>query len=269
MQPELSIIIPAYREEKNIANTIQTLQKYFSKWIYKTEIIVIVDGCEATWNIAKNLADQNTKIFYYNQNQGKGFALKYGVQLVTGKYTIFYDAGMDFPIDNILLVFYTLKVTDTPIVIGSKRHPSSVLEYPWHRRILSFQGQILTKILFNLNVSDTQVGIKGFKSIVIQEIMQRTLVKRFAFDIEILVVGKIYGHRITEVPVRLVFNSVSSSIAFKAVRRVLIDVMAIFYRAKILRFYEKDLTPESIQQNNDAKSLPSYIATNKGVTVRK
>lgn len=241
MNPELSIIVPAYKEQKNIQNTIEQLQKYFEKWIYKTEIIIIVDGCRDTWDIAKDLGNDFTKIYFYEPNQGKGYALKFGVNKAKGNYTVFFDAGMDFPIDNILLIFYTLKVTALPIVIGSKRNRASKLRYPWQRKLLSFSGQILTKILFNLGVSDTQVGIKGFRTDKIQFIMQKMLVKRFAFDIELLAIAKQYRCRITEVPVRMMYNDISSSINLKEVINVLVDVMAIFYRIRI-GYYKRDTT---------------------------
>ena len=247
MNPELSIIVPAYKEQKNIQNTIEQLQKYFEKWIYKTEIIVIVDGCEDTWKVAKNLGNDFTKIYFYNPNQGKGYALKFGVTKAKGNYTVFFDAGMDFPIDNILLIFYTLKVTVFPIVIGSKRNRASRLRYPWQRRFLSLSGQLLTKTLFNLGVSDTQVGIKGFKTDKIQFIMQKMLVKRFAFDIELLAIAKQYRCRITEVPVRMMYNDISSSINPKAVINVLVDVMAIFYRIRI-GYYKRD-TSQNYEEN--------------------
>lgn len=241
MNPELSIIVPAYKEQKNIQNTIEQLQKYFENWIYKTEIIVIVDGCEDTWEVAKNLGNEFTKIYFYTPNQGKGYALKFGVTKAQGNYTIFFDAGMDFPIDNILLIFYTLKVTGFPVVIGSKRNRASKLKYPWQRRILSLSGQLLTKVLFNLGVSDTQVGIKGFRTDKIQFIMQKMLVKRFAFDIELLAIAKQYKYKITEVPVRMMYNGITSSIDPKAVINVLVDVMAVFYRIKI-GYYRRDTT---------------------------
>ena len=252
MNPELSIIVPAYKEQKNIQNTIEELQKYFENWIYKTEIIVIIDGCKDTWEIAKNLGNKFTKIYFYTPNQGKGYALKFGVTKARGNYTIFFDAGMDFPIDNILLIFYTLKVTGFSVVIGSKRNRASRLKYPWQRRLLSLSGQLLTKTLFNLGVSDTQVGIKGFKTDKIQFIMQKMLVKRFAFDIELLAIARQYKYRITEVPVRMIYNDIASSIDPKAVINVLVDVMAVFYRIRI-GYYKRDTS------HNYQETLTSHL----------
>jgi glycosyltransferase involved in cell wall biosynthesis len=260
MTPEFSILIPAYKEKKNIANTLQKLKEYFSSFPQTFEIVVVVDGCKETWDVAKNLADENTRVFYYVPNHGKGFALKFGITKVRGKYTIFFDAGMDFPCENICLIYYTLKVTGCPIVIGSKRHLASVIKYPWQRRVISIMGQILTKILLNLGVSDTQVGIKGFRTDVIKKIMAKTLVKRFAFDIEVLAIARLYGYKITEVPVKLLFNGMTSNINPKAILEVIMDVLAIFYRIKILRYYQKLKNDPRYEQHLE-QSLDEVLGT--------
>ena len=79
------------------------------------------------------------------------------------------------------------------------------------------------------------------KKNVAKDIMPRVLVKQYAFDLEMLVIAHQLGyHRIFEAPVELDFNSSGSGINLKAIRKMITDTLAIFYRAKILNYYRKN-----------------------------
>ena len=129
------------------------------------------------------------------------------------------------------------------IIVGSKRHPVSKVIYPWQRRILSIGYQLLVRMLFGLRVRDTQVGMKFFKREVMEKVLPRLLVKKFAFDVEILAVSNYLGFkRIYEAPIdiKLMFGGTSTITSQKFLRTVLgmlLDTLAIFYRLKILRYY--------------------------------
>jgi hypothetical protein len=128
-------------------------------------------------------------------------------------------------------------------VIGSKRHPLSNVDYPITRRVMSWCYQRLVRILFGLNVRDTQTGMKLIRRNVLDAVLPRMLEKRFAFDLEFLVVAKRLGHsRFLEAPVRLDYKF-ASSVSPRAVFRILVDTAAIFYRLYILRFYDYAVPP--------------------------
>jgi glycosyltransferase involved in cell wall biosynthesis len=236
---DISIVVPAYKEKDNIAKTIQALEEYARKQPEKIEIIIAIDGCQETFDAAYPYESDIVSVNLSSPNQGKGWALKYGLQFTKGKYVVFYDAGLDFPVENISLVIATLQITECPIVIGSKRAPGSVIQYPFHRRIVSAIGQLVTFGLFGLGVRDTQVGLKGFEREKITFIMDQMVVKRYAFDIEMLVLARYYKYDILEVPVRLYLNFQNSGINYKTTRDTLIDTLGIFYRLRILRYYQR------------------------------
>src|SRR5207245_642897 len=124
--------------------------------------------------------------------------------------------------------------------IGSKRHPDSVVHYPASRRIASWSYQQLNHFLFRLDVRDTQVGLKVFRRGVVEDVLPLLLVKRFAFDLELLAVAKALGYgRVRELPVRLDYRFTGSGVRSTAVLLALWDTAAIFYRLRILRTYER------------------------------
>ena len=147
------------------------------------------------------------------------------------------------------------------VMIGSKRHPASKVEYPWQRKIVSVIYQLLVRILFGLKVRDTQVGIKFFRRQVLEKVMPRLVVKAFAFDIEILSVAKMLGYnRIFEAPVELRMkfgdgvSTIASSGFIKTSFAMLWDTLAVFYRLNILRYYDESnkgnwITPEYLKIN--------------------
>jgi len=236
---KLSVIVPAYNEEQAMERTLVVLSRYLASNFGDFEIVVVSDGSrDQTFSIAQKFASDRVKVFEYQPNRGKGRALKYGFSKATGEVIVFYDTGIDFPPSQIGDFAGILKKTGADLVIGSKRHPQSKINYPFKRKIISMLAQICTRLLFNFNVRDTQVGLKVFNRQVLEEVMPLMLVKRFAFDIELLALARRRGFKIVEAPVELNLNF-SSAGTFAAVRKTLLDALGIFYRLKIMKFYDR------------------------------
>ncbi|TSC93642.1 MAG: dTDP-glucose 4,6-dehydratase [Candidatus Berkelbacteria bacterium Athens1014_28] len=239
--PKLSIIIPAYNEEKNIYQTIDRIVKVHDRLGYDYEVLVVVDGSpDKTATVAKSHRSKNLRVLSYQPNRGKGYALKYGTSHALGEIITFTDAGGDFDPKQFDKFVKLLEIFDADFVLGSKRHPASKVNYPRRRRIFSKIYQLMIKILFGLNVTDTQAGLKFLKRDVARDVVSRALVKQYAFDLEMLVIAHQLGYkRIFEAPIELDFNAVSSGINFKTIKKMIIDTLAIFYRARILNYYRK------------------------------
>lgn len=237
----LSIIIPAYNEEKNIRKTIVDLISQLNNIDRQYEVIVVSDGSrDKTFERVKSLKIKNVKAFEYYPNRGKGYSLTYGVNKSRGQVVTFFDAGGDFDAQHIDKFIKLMEVFDADIVIGSKRHPASQVNYPLIRRLYSRIYQLIIRLLFNLNIRDTQTGLKVFKKEVLNKVLPRALVKRYAFDLELLVIAKRLGYtRIFEAPVKMNFNDVNSGINFKSIYFMILDTLAIFYRRYILKYYDK------------------------------
>lgn len=240
----VSLIIPAYRQEKTIAEDLMRIKEALDRLRYDYEMIVVVDGkVDKTFEKAKKLASPKIKVFGYRANHGKGYAIRYGMERAKGSIIGFIDSGMDLNPNGLSILLERFEWHDADIVIGSKRHPESKVVYPFERRVISFLSQVFIRILFGLNVRDTQVGIKFFKREVIRDVLPRLLVKKFAFDIEILVVAlHLDYNKIVEAPIELHFkfgNSIVSQSLISAILKTFWDTLGIFYRLKITHYYDK------------------------------
>lgn len=261
---KISVLIPAYHEEKNIGPTIIAVQKTLQEIRCDAEIIVICDGKgDGTYQAACPFSGEQIKILGYTENRGKGFALQYGFYHSTGDLLIFFDAGLEFDpshLQQIIACYHKYKI---PVIVGSKRHPQSRVIYPLNRQILSRAAQLIVKTLFQLDIKDSQVGLKLFERQVLAKIFPRVLVKKFAFDIELLALAHHYGYKIMEIPVTIK-KGFSSSVTLAEINCAFWDTLAIFYRLKILKYYDQ---PKAVREtmlkkyqlkktNNESKSNP-------------
>ena len=239
----LSLIIPVYRQEKTIQKQLQAILGELTLLSVPYEIIVVVDGrVDKSEKEAKKVHSKKLIVTGYDTNHGKGYAVRFGMAKCKGDVIGFLDAGGDVTASTLSMMIEHLKWYNADIIVGSKRHPVSKVQYPVSRKILSFGYQQLTRVLFGLNIKDTQVGMKLYRREVLEDVLPRLLVKQFAFDIEILAVAHHLGYkRIFEAPVELDFNGVSSITSLSVARvifKMLWDTFAVFYRLHILHYYD-------------------------------
>ena len=236
--------MPAYNIASLIAANIKKTKEVFDKLGWSFEIIVVDDGSsDETFLEAQRIAREMpmVKAISLPGNQGKGWALKEGFSIAGGEFIIFLDGDLDIQPDQIGLFFEIMEKDKAEVVIGSKRHPQSKLDYPWGRRVLSSVYFFLVKVLFGLPIHDTQTGLKLFKRKVLEEVFPRILVKRYAFDLELLVNAYHLGYAIREAPVVVDFKGRFGRITPKDIYDIWLDTLAIFYRLRILKYYDRDI----------------------------
>lgn len=242
----ISIIVPAYNQEKTIIKDLTRIKKVLDQLRYSTELICVVDGkIDRTFEIASMFAkrNNNVKVIGYETNKGKGYAVRFGMAESRGDVIAFIDSGMDLNPNGLSMLLEHFEWYDADIIVGSKRHPASKVEYPWQRRILSIGYQVLVWLLFGLKIRDTQVGMKFFRRTVLEKVLPRLLVKRFAFDVEMLAVANFLGfNRIYEAPIDIRLNfggtsTITNQRFFRTVLGMLLDTLAVFYRLRILNYY--------------------------------
>lgn len=205
----LTVIMPAYNEGPNIKNNLLKASELISKFINNYQIIAVNDGStDNTKTEIMNASSIDPRISYisYSPNQGKGNAIATGVKYADAEYIAFLDSDMELDPSMLRYFLKALQATDADIAIGSKLHKNSKLHYPLKRRILSMGYFIILKLLFNLNLKDTQTGIKLFKSKVIKPICENLTTTGFAFDIEILATASKAGCKIIEMPIELKYS---------------------------------------------------------------
>lgn len=239
---KISIIMPAYNEEAHIYENILETRKVFEEEGIPYEIIVANDGSiDKTFERAQKAEKEFTNVFAVQNtvNLGKGQALREGFKKATGDYVVFLDSDLDLHPRQIHLFFDIMEKENADVVIGSKRHPQSQVNYPRDRKIISHGYFFLVKIMFGLPIRDTQTGMKLFKYEVLKKVFPRMLVRKFAFDLELLTVAHHYGYKIAEAPVVVNHQWKFGRIGLRPIWETWFDTMAIFYRMKILKYYDK------------------------------
>lgn len=202
----LSVIIPAYNEEKYVAGTIMDISRYLSRQDYKSEIIVINDGSKdkTAERIKETQATvYNLKFIDNAKNQGKGAVVKQGMLAAKGDYKIYLDADNAISIEQIDKFWPYIK-EGYDVVIGSIEVQGAVKEeeYAPYRVILGKLSKYLIRALTIWGIRDTQRAFKLFTAEAAEKIFPRQTIKRWGFDIEILVIAKRLGYKIKELPVK-------------------------------------------------------------------
>ncbi len=246
MTGKISVIMPAYNEARHIVKNLLEVVDTLAVFGYDFEVIVVDDGSpDKTYLEAVKLLSTHpelVRVVHYDENRGKGNALICGTTFAKGEYVVFLDADMDLHPSQLPVLFGIMDAENADVVIGSKRHPASIVNYPWHRRMGSWAYYSLIKLLFGLPVKDTQTGLKIFKRAVLARVFPRILVKRFAFDIEVLANVHHLGYKIVDAPVTLEFQrGTFGRIKPRDIYRIMLDTAAIFYRMRIINYYDRVL----------------------------
>jgi glycosyltransferase involved in cell wall biosynthesis len=243
LKEKVSIIMPAHNEESHIASSIEETIKTFNEFGCYWELVVMDDGStDNTFEIIQKLSHKYPHHVIVKKNPfnlGKGRAIKKSLHYITGDYTVFLDADMDLHPIQVQTLFDIMRLDRADIVIGSKLHPNSKVNYPFYRKVISLVYYWLVRLLFNLPCHDTQTGLKLFKTEVLRKVFPRILVKRFAFDLEVLVNAHHLGYSIVEAPIVLNSQRRYGRIRLRTIFRTLWDTLAVFYRMYILRYYDR------------------------------
>ncbi len=237
-QAKLSVIMPAFNEQSHLKDNVLLTVKVLDQLDLNYEIVIVSDGSEDdTFKKAQSLdkSIDNIKAVGYKDNVGKGYAIKHGFNYSNSDYVAFLDSDLDLHPEHLKDLFDYLRDHDADIVIGSKRHPQSQLNYPLRRKIISNTYYLMIKILFGFPFKDTQTGIKLFKHSALSNIFPKMQVHKYAFDLELLAFAHYHGYKIVEVPVNLDFQRPIGRIKLKDIYHVFMDTLGVFYRLKVKR----------------------------------
>ena len=237
---DLSLVIPFYNPGSRLASHVQAVVGVLRAEQVTFEVIAVSDG--STDGSPSSIAGiGQVRIVELAENRGKGAALRVGLAQGRGRYLGFIDCDGDIPARQLSQFLATIRAGDPDVVLGSKSHPDSDVVYPPLRRLYSFGYQQLIRLLFWLPTRDTQTGIKLIRRETLAAVLPKMLEKRFAFDLELLVVARRMGYRnFVELPVEIA-ERFTTTISPKAVWRTLLDTLAIFYRLRVAHFYGPQL----------------------------
>lgn len=236
----LSVVMPAYRLGDCIADNVRQVHAALRDHL-PFEIIPVDDGsADGTADALRAVAAELPEVrpVFLPENVGKGAALSAGAAQARGSHILLLDGDLDLPPEPVARFFAIMRRERADIVIGSKMHPESEIDYPWRRRLASAVYYGIVKLLVGLPVHDTQTGMKLFRAEALRHAFDRMLAKRFAFDLEVLAIAHRAGYRIAEAPVRMHFGRKMGSLTPTNVRQIVNDTLAIFYRLRLLRYYD-------------------------------
>ena len=212
----ISIIIAAFNEEKRIIPSLLKIKEYINKQNIPYEIIVVDDGStDHTHTVVRDLIKDipYLKVIHYAPNKGKGHALRTGVLASKGEIILLSDADLSTPIEELSKLLPLIYNHKCDIAIGSRALALSeiVKKQPWWRQSMGKFFNKLVKALVIEDFKDTQCGFKVFRGDIARNLFKEAQIDRFAYDVEILAIGKKKGCKIVETPVRWI-NSPESKV---------------------------------------------------------
>lgn len=224
--PQISVVIPAYNEERRLPSTLESVHAYLTENYGEFEIVVVDDGSmDKTIDIVETFAKHHPgiRLISYSPNQGKGYAIRTGVLQAHGDLILIDDADGSSPIGEVKLLQDAI-LNGSDIAIGSRNKPDSdrVVVAEAHRKYIGNTFNMIVQTLLLPGIYDTQCGFKLFKKKAAHDVFRVSLQGGFAFDVEILYIARIQNYKITEVGIN--WNNVAGSKV-----NVLMDSAAMFF----------------------------------------
>ena len=214
----IDIVVPAFREVATIRQSLDRMIRIFEEeWNDSFRIIVVTDGSDdGTPQQVRLVQSDSVTLIECVANRGKGAALRVGMQASDAALVAQLDSDLDLHPESLVTLVSILKSQKFDAVVGSKRHPDSMVSYPTFRKILSTGYLRLVGLLFGLDVSDTQTGAKVFVGRALRQVLPRVSEKGFVFDLDLLNELHRNGFVIGEGPVKLDYQF-GSSVGLKTV----------------------------------------------------
>ena len=251
----LSVVMPVYNLSATIEGNLVATAELFDSHSIRAELVPVDDGsADSTADAIRRAAARQythvvVKPVFCERNGGKGAALKAGFAASTGEYVMLLDGDLDIHPKQTPWFFEQVAKNGADIVVGSKRHRRSVVQYPWHRRVVSWVYFTLVRMFIGLPLTDTQTGMKLFRRQVLGDALARMLVKTYAFDLELLAIAHERGARIAEAPVVIRFGNKFGALSPTTVKTMALDSLAVFYRLRLLRYYSKVEIPPPLAKD--------------------
>ncbi|MGH7441460.1 MAG: dolichyl-phosphate beta-glucosyltransferase [bacterium] len=205
-RPSLSIVIPAFNEERRIGPSLERLVGYARSRRLACELVVVDDGStDATAKIASGLGRRlgGLRLLRLERNQGKGAAIRAGVLAARGKRVLFTDADLSTPPEDLPILERALD-SGADLVVGSRALDRSriAVHQPLYREVAGRLFNVVVRCFSVPGIHDTQCGFKLFRTEVGRRLLQLQQIPRFGFDVEFLFLARKAGYRVEEVSVR-------------------------------------------------------------------
>jgi glycosyltransferase involved in cell wall biosynthesis len=204
----ISIIIPAYNEEKRLPATLRQVIGYLRRggWPF-AEILLVDDGStDCTAQVAEQMRAEypDLRVLRNPGNRGKGYAVRHGMLECRGEWALFTDADLSTPIEELDKLWQAAGRDGAQVAVGSRALDRRLIgvHQSWFRENVGRVFNLVMRLSTGLPFHDTQCGFKLFEAAAAREICRRQLLYGFGFDVEVLFIGRRLGYREIEVPVK-------------------------------------------------------------------
>jgi len=202
--PLLSIIIPAYNEERRLQGSLEQIERFVAAQDYGVEVVVVNNNSsDATPQIAEAFAAAHPDYacVFHEPRQGKGAAVKTGMLNGRGAYLFICDADLSMPIEEVNR-FLPPAIDGYDVAIASRELPGAKrVGEPEYRHLMGRVFNLIVRVLAVPGIQDTQCGFKAFRREVAQDVFPRQTIDGWGFDVEVLFIARKLGYRLDEVPI--------------------------------------------------------------------
>ena len=209
MPPKLSIVIPAFNEAARIGPSLEKIIAYLNDRREETELIVVDDGSnDGTAGIAEAAAGQSTtvaaRVIRYQENKGKGYAVRLGLLDARANMVLFSDADLSTPISEAPKLVEAIRSGECDLTFGSRALDRRLIgiHQPWRREQGGRIFNLIVRVATGLPFWDTQCGFKAFRMSVCRPLIEAAQIDRFGFDVELIYLAHLAQLRLCEIPVR-------------------------------------------------------------------
>jgi len=231
--------MPAYNERDRLGSSVTATLEYLSTQDFESELIVVDDGSsDDTAEIARRAAIEfasiPTRVVRYDENRGKGFAVKTGLLAAEADIALFTDADLSTPIDELVKLVDPIRRGEYDVTFGSRALDRALIgtHQPWGREQGGKVMNLVIRAMSGLGFADTQCGFKAFNMLRFRRLLEVMAIDRFGFDVEFLFVAAHHRLRLAEIPVR--WNDVAGSkvSVVRDTRRMISELAQIRRNAK-------------------------------------
>lgn len=240
MRPDISLVIPAYDEAERLSVPLDRAIRYLVDEGVNAEVILVDDGSrDGTSEVAGTVFERFPEIFStvirYEDNRGKGYAVRTGLKNATADLAIFSDADLSTPIDEMWKLVEPIRSGEADVTFGSRAIDRTLIgaHQPWRREQGGKIMNLIIRMLSGLSFSDTQCGFKAFDMRKFRPLLDVMTIDRFGFDVEFLFVARYHGLPLREIPVR--WNNVEGSKVdvIRDTRRMIAELLQIRRNARL------------------------------------
>lgn len=239
MNPTLSIIIPAFDEQERLGGSVRKILGYINNEKLNAELIIVDDGsrdrtAEVGEKVCAEFPEIQTKVIRYEENRGKGYAVKTGLLAAEADIALFSDADLSTPIEELPKLIEPIANGEYDVTFGSRALDRSLIgiHQPWRREQGGKVFNLLVRTLTGLPFWDTQCGFKAFNLKKFRPLLNVMQIERFGFDVEFLYVANLHNLKLKEIPVRWNHDERTKVSVFRDSQRMFNEVRLIRRNAK-------------------------------------